>query len=240
MEYSSGQLIYASGQPAYCAYSVISGSVILCRPGEGSSQTLAVIKPGEFFGEDGLISEKPRTTDAIASETTVLRRIDGDSFGETVRLYPELAVTVLQSMLERLRSGKRLRPRRGDIKVTLEALTPEAETALGARIVTVDSFPCRIGRSSKDPLRRNDIELIDSMPYQISRSHAVLSEEDGKLAIYDSGSLLGTTIRGQRVGGNSNFEGPIIVDEHPTELILGRSNSPMRFEMKAFAAHTAH
>jgi hypothetical protein len=199
---------------------------------------LAELKVGELFGEDALISEKPRNTDAVASAATELRRIDGESFTETVRQDPDSAVVVLKVMLERLRGGKRLRPRPVSSGAILRALTPEAEAALGGSEMLIDSLPCRIGRASNDPLGQNDIQLTDQAPFQVSRSHLMVSEEGGRIVVYDRGSSLGTWVRGQCLGGPSAFDGPVILNEDPSELVLGHSGSPLRFSLATMAIET--
>lgn len=230
---NTGELIYAAGEAADCAYVILSGSVQLRRSSEETSTLLTELQPGELFGEDGLISEKPRNTDAVAAAPTALRRIDGSSFSDTVRQDPESATLVLKVMLERLRGGKRLRPRAGRLGALIRPLTPEAEAALGASERRIEALPCRIGRLGPDQLRQNEIDLQDRHPHQISRSHLILCEEGGKLVVYDRGSSLGTWVRGQCLGGPSSFDGPVILAKEPTEVVLGSSHSPMRFQLMA-------
>lgn len=231
MQLQRGERIYGAGESADCAFLIVSGRVEIRRDGT----LLTVLETGELFGEDGLISEKPRNTDAVAAEACTLRRIDGNSFSDTVRQDPDAAVQVLRVMLERLRGGKRFRPRPGRIGARLVALTPEAMAALGDEARLIASLPCRIGRRSADTLRTNEIELVDQKPFQVSRSHLVLSDEAGRLVLYDRGSSLGTWVRGQCIGGPSGFDGPVMLGEEPTELVLGHSSSPLRFSLASVA-----
>ncbi|MEB3319776.1 MAG: cyclic nucleotide-binding domain-containing protein [Cyanobium sp.] len=230
-----GEWIYRAGESADCAYIILRGSVALYRDSNGEQTRLTTLHARELFGEDGLINEKPRNTGAQAVETTELRRIDGVSISDTVHEDPEAAIMVLKVMLERLRGGKRLRPRRVRHGATLKALTTEAEAALGSNEVLIDSLPCRIGRASNDPLGQNEIQLHDQKPFQVSRSHLVLSEESGRIVVYDRGSSLGTWVRGQCLGGPSAFDGPVILSDEPSEMVLGHSSSPLRFSLTTVA-----
>ena len=226
-----GEWIYRSGDSADCAYIIIRGCVELYRDSNGELIRLATLRDRELFGEDGLINEKPRSTGARALEATELRRIDGASISETVHQDPDAAIVVLKVMLERLRGGKRLRPRPVSSGVVLTALTAEAELALGRKEMLIDSLPCRIGRASNDALGQNEIQMHDQKPFQVSRSHLVVSEESDRIVVYDRGSSLGTWVRGQCLGGPSAFDGPVILSEQPSELVLGNSGSPLRFSL---------
>ena len=228
----AGEPIYACGDAGGCAYIILNGNVELCRQMEGGRTRLAELRTGELFGEDGLISEKPRNTDAVAITTTELRRIDGSTVAEIVRTDPDSAIMVLKVLLERLRGGKRLRPRPVSRGVILKALTPEAAAALGSDERLIDSLPCRIGRACNDPLGQNEIELSDQKPFQVSRSHLVLSEESGRIVLYDRGSSLGSWVRGQCIGGRSAFDGPVILGDEECEVLLGQSHSQLRFSLK--------
>ena len=228
----AGESIYASGDASGCAYIILDGSVELCRQMEGGRTRLAELRTGELFGEDGLISEKPRNTDALAITATELRRIDGSRLAEIVRNDPDTAILVLKVMLERLRGGKRLRPRPVSRGVILKALTAEAVAALGSHERLIDSLPCRIGRASNDPLEQNEVKLIDQKPFQVSRSHLVLSEEGGRIVVYDRGSSLGSWVRGQCLGGRSSFDGPVILGDEECVVVLGHSDSRLRFSLK--------
>jgi Cyclic nucleotide-binding domain/FHA domain len=230
-----GEPVYQAGDVGDCAYIILNGKVELCKQVSGERTRLAELQVGELFGEDGLISEKPRNTDAVAMVPTELRRIDGASISETVRQDPDSAIVVLKVMLEKLRGGKRLRPRPVSSGAVLKALTPGAEAALGCGEILIDSLPCRIGRASDDPLGQNEIQLNDQKPFQVSRSHLVVSEEGGRIVVYDRGSSLGSWVRGQCLGGPSAFDGPVILGDEPCELVLGHSGSPLRFSLTRVA-----
>lgn len=236
LRFAAGDTVYQTGDRADCAYIILGGRVALfhgrAQAEDVDRAPLAELQIGDLLGEDGLISEKPRNRDAIALEATTLRRIDGSTLSETVREDPDSAVIVLRAMLERLRGDKRLRPRPGQKRIQLTALTPESEAALGNHEQSIQALPCRIGRLSEEHIGLNEIQLKDEKPFQVSRTHLVICEEGGKVVIYDRGSSLGTWIRGQCLGGPSAFDGPIIVGEEPCELTLGHNDSPIRFSIK--------
>ena len=230
----AGEKIFGQGEAADCAYIIRAGSIELSRQDDTGKTTVTVLGEGELFGEDGLIAERTRQSTAIAITEAQLRRIDGSSFQQTVRDDPDAAVVLIKFLLERLRGEKRMRPRHVGRVAVLTASTPEAEIALGTREKRIPDFPCRIGRRSEDALRQNEIELNDQQPFQVSRSHLVLSEEGGKVVLYDRGSYLGTWIHNQHIGGPSGFDGPVIIGTEPVDLVLGQRESALRFTLRAF------
>ena len=106
---------------------------------------------------------------------------------------------------------------------TLEAITPEAERALGGlHERRFSHFPVNVGRERRvpgadhpspeeDPRRRgvapqlNDVylhELPSSTSLHISGAHFAIERVDGRFFLVDRGSACGTIVAGRRVGGN--------------------------------------
>lgn len=73
IEYSAGEVIFRQGYPAPDAYIIESGRVeIYIEELDGSETQLAILGPGQLFGEMGPMDEKPRNASARALEDTVL------------------------------------------------------------------------------------------------------------------------------------------------------------------------
>jgi cellulose biosynthesis protein BcsQ len=111
--------------------------------------------------------------------------------------------------------------------VFLKGLTPEAILALPANPLEIKSFPFFIGRA--DPHVRNDLAILDEGPWQVSRNHAALIEQDGHVGVVDRGSKLGLFVEGQPLGGEAGESGPIFFSGNGGTLIIGRANSPFRY-----------
>lgn len=60
--YGPGQVIIRQGDPADRFYIVLHGTAEVCHEGQdGEIETIATLKPGEYFGETGLIQNRPRS-----------------------------------------------------------------------------------------------------------------------------------------------------------------------------------
>ena len=87
--------------------------------------------------------------------------------------------------------------------IVIEGLTPQAQENLGGQPITVNEFPCRIGRKAevKNPLYHNELSISDAEPFQVSRNHCMVGWLDGRCFLVDRGSRLGTVVNGERIGG---------------------------------------
>ena len=75
-------------------------------PGIGE-EALAVLRPGDFFGEMALIDDAPRSADSIANQETTLLGIERKEFESLLFLNKDLAYAVLwafsRTLCQRLR-----------------------------------------------------------------------------------------------------------------------------------------
>ncbi len=117
----------------------------------------------------------------------------------------------------------------GGPQVLLEGLTAEAARSLPASPFPVEAFPFRIGRL--DAKSSNDLSVVDSKPWQVSRSHAALVEKSGRVGVVDSGSRLGSYVDGRPLGGPHGAAGPLFFEGREGRLVLGTRHSPFRFRV---------
>jgi CRP-like cAMP-binding protein len=101
----AGQPIFAISDPGEQMMAVLSGTVRISVPSpDGKELLLAIIQPGEIFGELAVLDGKKRSADAVAEQTctlAVLERRDVFSFLErNPSAWPKL-VEVLCSRLRR-------------------------------------------------------------------------------------------------------------------------------------------
>jgi len=67
--FASGEAIVREGEMGVGMYIILSGQVQILHAGEGSKPIrLATLGPGDFFGEQALLDESPRTASAVAAE----------------------------------------------------------------------------------------------------------------------------------------------------------------------------
>jgi signal-transduction protein with cAMP-binding, CBS, and nucleotidyltransferase domain len=68
-QYRSSAMIFSEGEPGDKFYMVLEGAVRISRivPGMGE-EALAVLRPGNYFGEMSLIDDAPRSATAVCHE----------------------------------------------------------------------------------------------------------------------------------------------------------------------------
>jgi len=73
---SPGQRVFSTGDPAADLFQVIDGKVELCWPSPTGSEPFAIIEPGTFFGELGLLTSGQCALDAQVKVAGELARVD--------------------------------------------------------------------------------------------------------------------------------------------------------------------
>jgi CRP/FNR family cyclic AMP-dependent transcriptional regulator len=99
-----GEVIFHKDDPGESLFIIDEGSVRIYLPSpQGADLTLAVLGPGDFFGDLALLDGRPRSASAAAlpeAETVALNRAD---FTSVIRSRPEAAMVVVAAVAERLR-----------------------------------------------------------------------------------------------------------------------------------------
>lgn len=103
-----GTRIFQYGDPGDKLFIIVEGKVRISREVSGmGEEALAVLGPGEVFGEMALLDESPRSADARAHERCRLLVITKDAFDDLLFLHKDLAYEVLWACVRML--GSRLR-----------------------------------------------------------------------------------------------------------------------------------
>ena len=107
--YLSGEMIYLSGDPAKRLYVVAAGKVKLLRHTlKGKDVLLDILQPGEFFGSLSALGDDEYTETAQAQTDACILGIDSDSFRKILDSHPRVALKVLDTMAERLKSAQEM------------------------------------------------------------------------------------------------------------------------------------
>ncbi len=98
-----GTKIFAHGDAGDKLYLIIEGRVRISRelPGMGE-EALAILGPGQVFGEMALLDESPRSADARVHERCRVLAIPKDGFDDLLFMHKDLAYEVLWSMVRML------------------------------------------------------------------------------------------------------------------------------------------
>ena len=101
--HAAGTKIFQHGDAGDKLYLILEGKVRISRevPGMGE-EALAVLGPGQVFGEMALLDESPRSADAVVHERCRLLTLSKDGFDDLLFLHKDLAYEVLWSVVRML------------------------------------------------------------------------------------------------------------------------------------------
>lgn len=95
--YQPGEVLFQRGDPALKLYLIQSGEVdLFTAPG---NTFLARLKPGEFFGEQAILSGGVRSATAVAVSDLVCTEVTSQGLQEMVRSQKSLLRPVLEALL---------------------------------------------------------------------------------------------------------------------------------------------
>ena len=101
-DFPAGAVLFEEGQPGDFMYVVQSGEVEIRRMVGESERVLAVLPPGEFFGEMAILNGRPRSATAVCRTAARLLVIEGKTFEAMLRARPEIALRIIRSIATRL------------------------------------------------------------------------------------------------------------------------------------------
>jgi CRP-like cAMP-binding protein len=101
-EFPKGTVLFREGEPGKEMYVLQSGKVQISKKVRDVEKVLAILGPGEFFGEMAIISNKPRNASAAVEEDVRVLMIDPKTFEAMIRGNSEIAVRMIKKLAERL------------------------------------------------------------------------------------------------------------------------------------------
>jgi len=84
VEASPGEVIVRQGAPADKFFIVMEGEAEVVREKDGSEESVATLKPGEYFGEVAIMRDLPRSATVKAVSETKLLALDREAFKKLV------------------------------------------------------------------------------------------------------------------------------------------------------------
>lgn len=101
--YPTGTRIFEHGAAGDKLYLIVEGKVRISRQVAGmGEEALAVLGPGNVFGEMSLLDDSPRSADALVHERCRLLAIPKDGFEDLLFLHKDLAYEVLWNIVRML------------------------------------------------------------------------------------------------------------------------------------------
>lgn len=107
--FRAGEAIFHRDDPGQVLYVIKEGRVrIRLTSAEGQEVALAVFGPGDSFGEMSILDSQPRSADAIAIDKVEVFTLQRNDFVSVVRAHPEIAVSVMKTLSERIRQANQM------------------------------------------------------------------------------------------------------------------------------------
>ena len=100
VDFPVNHVIARQGEIGTGFFLIVSGSVRVIRGGE----QVAVLGPGEFFGELSVLDGQPRVAQVVANEPTRCLGLASWDFEQALLESPTLALSILRGLAARLRS----------------------------------------------------------------------------------------------------------------------------------------
>ena len=104
-DFEPGTVLFEEGQPGDYMYVVQSGEVEIRRQVGETERVLAILPPGEFFGEMAILNGRPRSATAVVKTNARLLVIEGKTFEAMMRARPEIALRIIKSLATRLENA---------------------------------------------------------------------------------------------------------------------------------------
>lgn len=103
-----GVTLVHAGEHTDSLYVLINGSIkVMNTNEEGREVILAILGPGEFFGEMGMIDGSPRSATIVSTESCEFLVITKDDFRQVLSENFEITLQIMKSLVHRLREADR-------------------------------------------------------------------------------------------------------------------------------------
>lgn len=101
-EYPKSTVLFREGEPGKEMFVLQVGKVAISKKVRDLEKVLAILGPGEFFGEMAIISNKPRNATATVAEDAKVLVIDPKTFEGMIRGNAEIAIRMIKKLADRL------------------------------------------------------------------------------------------------------------------------------------------
>jgi CRP-like cAMP-binding protein len=100
--YPKDTMIFSEGMPGSELYIIQKGSVKITKIVDNNEVLLAVLKPGDIFGEMAILENKPRSASAVAFEDAYLLAVNKANFERMVQTQPQIVTRLTTLLSERI------------------------------------------------------------------------------------------------------------------------------------------
>jgi CRP/FNR family transcriptional regulator, cyclic AMP receptor protein len=178
-----GAVIFRQGDPGHEMFVVSRGRVRLAIGGVGHEKEIAVIGPGEFFGELSLLSDEPRSASAEAMEDSTLLAIGRDVFAMMVQDDLDIVFRMMNIQ------GQRLRQTNQPIEALVQRLGRVRVAAAGLkRFMASGAFPTAIDTAELAKDVGLGVPVVDATIAALV-DHGVGAAADGRWTVHSREQL---------------------------------------------------
>jgi CRP-like cAMP-binding protein len=100
--YPKDTMIFAEAMPGKELYIIQKGQVKISKIINGNEVLLALLKPGDIFGEMALLDDKPRSASASAFEECTMLAVNKENFARMVQTQPQIISRLTTLLSERI------------------------------------------------------------------------------------------------------------------------------------------
>jgi CRP/FNR family transcriptional regulator, cyclic AMP receptor protein len=188
--FAAGQSIFLMGSPGDTMMAVLNGRVRISVPSlEGRELLLAILLPGEVFGEIALLDGKPRTADATAMTKCSIAVLERRDILPFLERHPAAWLNIVTVVCDRLRKAD-------------EHLAEVAFLQLPARLAkallrgaSVEG-PSSVGKGDQIQLSQRELgNLVGAARESVNKclrnwqEHGIVSIKDGAIIIINRAAL---------------------------------------------------
>jgi CRP-like cAMP-binding protein len=94
VQFQRGYRLFSAGDPPDYFYVLFQGRARVTRPGRGGDKFLNYLTPGDYFGERGLLTQRPRSITVTIIEPSTLLRLNYERFFELLDEYPKIRMNL--------------------------------------------------------------------------------------------------------------------------------------------------
>lgn len=100
--YNAGDLLFCEFEEGNECFVVHEGEISIVKISEGVEKILAILGPGDIFGEMGVLEKKPRTATAIAVTDVTVLALDLAGLEAIIKAQPEFAWKLGRTLSRRI------------------------------------------------------------------------------------------------------------------------------------------
>lgn len=95
--FQEGEVVFSDGDLGDRFYIILQGRVGVTRVVARETEETAVLEEGDFFGEEALLFDEPRSATVTAAAPVTLLRLDREQFDRLLRDFPEVRANLFRA-----------------------------------------------------------------------------------------------------------------------------------------------